>query len=68
MLLQSLRALCKAPGEAGSIWKYLEAQVRATRGSGRFVYGFRIDLHLADVANASLHWLYVLLEFWLSCQ
>jgi len=49
MLLQSLRALCKAPGGAGSIWKYLEALVRATGVSGRFGCGFRTDLHFADV-------------------
>jgi len=49
MLLQSLRALCKAPGGAGSIWEYLEAVVRATRVSGRFAYGFRTELHFADV-------------------
>jgi hypothetical protein len=48
MLLQSLRALCKAPGGAGSIWKYLEALVRATAVSGRFAYGFQTDLHFAD--------------------
>jgi len=49
MLLQSLKALCKAPGEAGSIWKYLEALVRATGVSGRFAYDFWTDLHCADV-------------------
>jgi hypothetical protein len=48
MLLQSLSALCKAPGEAGSIWEYLEAVVRTTRVSGRFAYGFRTELHFAD--------------------
>jgi hypothetical protein len=49
MLLQSLSALSKAPGGAGSIWKYLEAGVRAARVSGRFAYGFRTELHFADV-------------------
>jgi len=49
MLLQSLRALCNTPGGAGSIRKYLEAVVRATGVSGRFVYGFRTKLHSADV-------------------
>jgi hypothetical protein len=49
MLLQSLGALCKAPGGAGSIWKYLEALERATGVSGRFAYGFRTDLHFAAV-------------------
>jgi len=48
MLLQSLRALCKAPVGAGSIWKYLEALMRATGVSGRFAYGFRTELHFAD--------------------
>jgi len=38
MLLQSLTALCNAPGGAGSIWKYLEALVRATGVSGRLAY------------------------------
>ena len=51
MLLQSLRVLCKAPGGAGSIWKYLEAVVRATGVSGRDVYGFRTELHFADVLD-----------------
>src|SRR5882757_3217064 len=48
MLLQSLSALCKAPGGAGSIWEYLEEVVRATRVSGRFGYVFRTELHFAD--------------------
>jgi len=50
MLLQSLRALCKAAGGPGSIWKYLEVLVRATRVSGRFACGFRTDLPFADEA------------------
>jgi len=37
MLLQSLRALSKAPGGAASIWKYFEVLVRATGVSGRIV-------------------------------
>jgi len=49
MLLQSLKALCKAPGGAGSIWEYLEEVVGATRVSGRVAYGFRTELHFADV-------------------
>jgi len=49
MLLQSLRALCKAPGGAGSMWKYLEALVKATEVSGRFAYGFRTEFPFADV-------------------
>jgi len=48
MLLQSLRARCKAPGGAGSTWKYLEALVRATGVSGRVAYGFRTESHFAD--------------------
>ena len=48
ILLQSLRALCKAPGVAGSIWKYLEALARNTGVSGGFAYRFRTELHLAD--------------------
>jgi len=49
LLLQSLRAHCKATGGPGSIWKYLEALVRATGVSGRFVCSLRTDLHFADV-------------------
>jgi len=49
MLLQSLRALCLAPGGSGSIWKYLEALVRLSGVSGRIACGFRTDLHFADV-------------------
>jgi len=48
MLLHSLRAFCKAPGAAGSIWKYLEALARATGVSERFPYGFRTELHFAN--------------------
>jgi len=48
MLMQSLTVLCKAPGGAGSIWKYLEALVRATRLSRRFAFGFQTELHFAD--------------------
>ena len=51
MLLQSLRALCKAPGGPGSIRKYLEALVKATGVSRRFVCGFRTDLDFSDVPN-----------------
>jgi len=51
MLSQSLRALCKAPGGPGCIWKYIEALVMARRVSGRFACGFRTDLHFADVPN-----------------
>jgi hypothetical protein len=48
MLLHSLRALWKAPGGAGSIWKYLEALARATGVFERFAYGFRTELCFAD--------------------
>jgi len=50
MLLQSLKALCNAPGGAGSIWEYFEAVVRAPRVSGKVAYVFRTELHFADVA------------------
>ena len=49
MLLQIVRALCKAPGGAGSIWKYIEALVRGTGLSGRFAYSFRTELYSSDV-------------------
>jgi len=48
MLLQSLRAHCKAAGGTGSIWKYLEALVRLPGVTGRIACGFRTDLHFAD--------------------
>ena len=48
MLLQSLRALCLAPGEPGSIWKNIEGLVRLTGVSGMFACGFQTDLHFAD--------------------
>jgi len=54
MLLHSLRAHCKAPGGARSIWKYLEALVRATGVSGRFAYGFQTKLHVADVVGGHI--------------
>jgi len=50
MLLQSLRALCLAPGGSGSVWKYLEALVRSPGVSWRIVCGFRTELHFADVS------------------
>jgi len=59
MLLQSLKAYCKAPGGAGSIRKYLEALVRATGVYGRLWCGFQTDLHFADVIPDS--YVYVLL-------
>jgi len=51
MLLQSLRALCFAPGRPSSIWKYFEALVRSTGVSGRFGCGFRSNLHFANVCG-----------------
>jgi len=53
MLLQSLRALCLAPGGPGSMWNYLGAPVRSTRVAGRFACGFRTDLHYANVRSYS---------------
>ena len=50
MLLQSLRALCLAPGGSGSVWKYLEALVRSPGVSGRIACGFQTELYFADVA------------------
>ena len=56
MLLQSPRAHCKAPGGAGSIWRYLAALVRATGVPGRFACGFRTKLHFADnLVNSEMH-------------
>ena len=54
MPLQILRTLCLAPGGPGSIWKYLEVLVRATGVLGRFVFGFRTDLHFADIILSCL--------------
>jgi hypothetical protein len=54
MLLYSVRALCKAPGGVGSIWKYLEALTRATGVSGRFAYSFQTELHFADMRRRML--------------
>jgi hypothetical protein len=57
MLLQSLRAFCKAAGGAGSIWKYFEALARATGVSERVAYGFRTELHFADACTLGIgHW------------
>lgn len=49
MLLQSKTALCKAPGGAWSTWMYLNALARATEVSRKTVYGFRNELHFANV-------------------
>jgi len=51
MLLQSLRALCLAPGGSGRIRKYLEALVRSPRVSGSIACGFRTELDSADVSR-----------------
>jgi hypothetical protein len=53
MLLHSLRACCKAPGGAGSIWQYLEALARAAGVIERYEYGFRTELHFADEMTPS---------------
>jgi len=60
MLLQSLRAHCKTPGGAGSIWKYLKALARATGVSGRFAFGCQTKLHFVYVCYpASLKWVWI---------
>ena len=51
MLLLSLSALCLAPGGPGSIRRQVEALVRSTSVSGRFVCGFWTELHFANVAR-----------------
>jgi len=57
MLLQSLKALCKAPCGAGSIWKYIEALARATGVSGRFAYGFWTVIHFGDkLTTNTMQW------------
>jgi len=43
MLLQSLRALCLAPGGSGSVWKNWEALLRSPGVSGRIGWGFQTD-------------------------
>jgi hypothetical protein len=48
MLLQSLKALCLAPGGPGSIWKYLDALVTSTGVAGRLACGFGTDIQFAD--------------------
>jgi len=60
MLLQSLRALCLAPGGSGSVWKHVEAMVRSPGVSGRIACGFGTKLHFADVTDQNmflLQWL-----------
>jgi len=61
MLLQSLRALCLAPGGSGSVWKYLEALVRSPGVSGRIACGFRTELHFADEVDV-VFWRFLLLS------
>jgi hypothetical protein len=51
MLFQSLRVLCKAPGEAGCICENLEVLAKATRMSGWFTYGFLTELDIANVVG-----------------
>jgi len=48
MLLQSLRALCLAPGGSGGVWKYLGALVRSPGVSGWIACGFQTESHFAD--------------------
>ena len=55
MLMQSLRALCKAPEGCGSIWKFLQAPVRATGVSVTFVCSFQTDLHFANNLGLKFH-------------
>jgi len=54
ILLQSLKALCLAPGGPRSIWKYSGVLVRTTAESGRFACNFRTDLHFANVSEVNL--------------
>ena len=49
ILLQSLRALCLAPGGPGSIYKYLVVRVMSNRVSGRILFLFETNLHFADI-------------------
>jgi len=49
MIFQSLRTLCTAPGEPGSIWKYLGGLAWLAGVSGRFACNFQTDLHFADI-------------------
>jgi hypothetical protein len=51
MLSKSLRALWKAPGGPGNIWKNLAALVKATGVSPRFGCSFRSDFDFADMLN-----------------
>jgi len=53
MLLQSLRALCLAPGGSGRVWKYIEALVRLPGVFERIVCVFRTELHFADDVSHS---------------
>jgi hypothetical protein len=48
-LLQSVIALCNAPGGVGTIWKYLEALVRAAGVAESCAYGLQTELYLAEV-------------------
>jgi len=55
MILQSLRALCLAPGGPRSIWNSLGAPVRSAGVTGMYGCGFRTDLHFADVQRNHMH-------------
>jgi len=58
MVLQSLRALCKAREWAGSIWKYLEALAMAAGVSDRLANGFWTEIHFADIYANQLQMCY----------
>jgi hypothetical protein len=51
MVIQSLRALCLAPGGPQSIWKYFKVLEQSTRVSGRFVSCIRNALHFGDAVE-----------------
>jgi len=53
LLSQRLRAHCVASGGSGSVQKYLEAQVRSPRVSGRIACCFRTNSHFADEGSDS---------------
>jgi hypothetical protein len=48
IVLQSLRALCLAPGGPGSNCKYIEALVNLTGVSGELMCSLQTDLHFAN--------------------
>ena len=52
MLLQSLRALCLAPGRSGSVCKYFKALVRLPVVTWRIARGCCTKLHVADAIES----------------